>query len=250
LDLRILSYNIRFGGRNREKLLVHVLQSTSADLVVLQEASDPMVVESLARNAGFPIWASKRKWSLGFLSRLAGVDWHWHRDKKIRNPILEIGLENPPLNIYGVHLSPRFSKWRDRYRLGEVNLLLNTIIANANSHRPHFLTGDFNTLAPGDRARVEFMPAWIKALIRISGGRIGTEAIATLLRNSYVDAFRRLYPHLPGYTFPTFSPQVRLDYTFLSSNLAKTLKECTVVNAPAPVIKASDHFPLLTVLSL
>jgi endonuclease/exonuclease/phosphatase family metal-dependent hydrolase len=230
--------------------LVHVLQSIYAELVVLQEASDPMVVESLARKVGFPIWASKKKWSLGLLSRLAGLDWHWHRVEHIRNPILEIGLESPPLTIYGVHLSPRFSKWSDRYRLGEVNLLLNTIIGNANSPKPHLVTGDFNTLAPGDRARVDLMPAWIKAMVRISGGQIGTEAIATLVRNNYVDAFRRLYPHLPGYTFPTLSPQVRLDYTFLSPNLVKTLKECTVVNAPAPVIRASDHFPLLTTLSL
>jgi exodeoxyribonuclease-3 len=47
--LRLLSYNIRFGGKGREALLAEVIRRCKPDLVVLQEASNVDVVQKCRR---------------------------------------------------------------------------------------------------------------------------------------------------------------------------------------------------------
>ena len=50
--MRLLSYNIRMGGTGREAALAKVIQSCEPDVVMLQEAMVPAVVERLARDCG------------------------------------------------------------------------------------------------------------------------------------------------------------------------------------------------------
>jgi hypothetical protein len=113
---------------------------------------------------------------------------------------------------------------------------------------PHLIIGDFNSIAPGDEARVDLMPAWIKSVIQISGGRVPTEVIEKMLEAGYADGFRRLHTAEKGFTFPSFSPRLRLDYTFLSPELQGRLQDCRVVNDHGELKSASDHLPLLTIL--
>ena len=47
--LRLLSYNIRHGGAGREAAIGEVDRRASPDLVVFQEATQPRIVERLAR---------------------------------------------------------------------------------------------------------------------------------------------------------------------------------------------------------
>jgi exodeoxyribonuclease-3 len=48
MQLKILSYNIRFGGRGRENDIAEVIRRNDPDIVVLQEATDPQVVATVA----------------------------------------------------------------------------------------------------------------------------------------------------------------------------------------------------------
>ena len=41
MTLRVLSYNIRYGGTGREAELLTVIRSAAPDLVVFQEATQP-----------------------------------------------------------------------------------------------------------------------------------------------------------------------------------------------------------------
>jgi endonuclease/exonuclease/phosphatase family metal-dependent hydrolase len=66
-----------------------------------------------------------------------------------------------------------------------------------------------------------------------------------MVEAGYVDGFRHLHPTDVGSTFPTWDPQVRLDYAFLPLTEAPRLKACAVVTTPDEAMKASDHFPLL-----
>jgi endonuclease/exonuclease/phosphatase family metal-dependent hydrolase len=50
VTLRLLSYNIRFGGRGREHALAETIIAAAPDLVVFQEATDPAVIERLAED--------------------------------------------------------------------------------------------------------------------------------------------------------------------------------------------------------
>ena len=51
-ELRLLSYNIRHGGVGRVEAIAAVIRGCAPDLVVLQEATRPDVVRSLAEAAG------------------------------------------------------------------------------------------------------------------------------------------------------------------------------------------------------
>ncbi len=58
--LRILSYNILKGGVGREAALSAVISKYEPDIVILQEAYRPEVVQQLAAACGFGSWASSQ----------------------------------------------------------------------------------------------------------------------------------------------------------------------------------------------
>lgn len=250
MDLRILSYNLRFGGRGREDLLIEILRCHEPDFVMLQEATRPVIVERLAHALKATAWTARRGASLAFLSRLPIKEWNRRRVKGVKHAFLDVKLESPPLRMLGAHLRPRFSKWGERSRVREIRALLEVLSMYGRAEHPHLLIGDFNTIAPGDEVRIDQMPLWIRALIRISGGEIHSDAIRTLLEIGYLDGFRKCHPDQGGFTFPTFSPQVRLDYVFLSPELSEGLKDCRVVEDPPAVTLASDHFPLYAAITV
>lgn len=94
------------------------------------------------------------------------------------------------------------------------------------------------------------MPAWIRALIWLSGRDIQRETIQIMLDAQYVDGYRFLHPLEKGYTFPIWDPHLRLDYVFLPAPFADRLKTCEVINHPVVVKMASDHFPLMAHLHI
>src|SRR5436305_622876 len=97
--LRVMSYNIRFGGAGREERIAAVIGRSEADLVILQEATDPKVVERLAELTKFPHWAAKRKHSVAYLSRTLVRSHVWHYHPKLERAILEIELDG--VRVFG-----------------------------------------------------------------------------------------------------------------------------------------------------
>ena len=249
MSLRLLSYNIRFGGRGREHALAETIVAAAPDLVVFQEATDPAVIERLADATKFPFWAARRNHSIGFLSRQQ-IDYHeWHYPAGARHSFLEIVPAGSNARIFGLHLSARFSKWDERRRAREIRALLDGIKRHQNGF--HALVGDFNTLAPGEALDVNRMPAWIRALIWISGRKLQRETIQLMLDAGYGDGFRMLHSDDKGYTFPTWDPHVRLDYVFVPKAFSNRLEKCEVIVEPKERIRAaSDHCPLVAELSL
>lgn len=244
MTLRLLSYNVRVGGRGRTDALASVIRAQSPDVVVLQEAVDPATVVALARAADMPFHASAHRRSLAFLSRVPVVHHAWHRPRWSHHAFLELELEGCGLRVVGVHLSAVHAAWTERRRVYEVRALL-AAVERRSPRAPTLLVGDFNTLAPGERLDVSRLPRRLRALVWISGGTIRYETVHTMVEAGYVDGFRHLHPTDVGLTFPTWDPQVRLDYAFLPSGEAQRLQTCAVVTGPDEVRTASDHFPLL-----
>jgi endonuclease/exonuclease/phosphatase family metal-dependent hydrolase len=240
--LRILSYNIKQGGAGREAALAAVIRSASPDLVVLQEATHPAVVERVAGETGMRQWASRPGSSLAFMSRAPAAHHAWHKPRVSRHAFLEIAPAATAWRVFGVHLSAVHAAWTERRRVFELRALLRAIAAHQQG--PHVLIGDFNTVAPGDLLDFRSLPHRLRALVWLSGGRIRWKTIATVLGAGYIDAFRRLHPADPGCTLPTRDPHVRLDYAFVPGAFVDHLRTCEVVRAP-DVVAASDHFPLL-----
>ncbi len=248
MTLKLLSYNIRFGGRGREQALAETIVAVAPDLVVFQEATDPAVIEQLAAATKFPFWAARKNHSIGFLSRQEVAYHEWHYPAGARHSFLEIIPAGTETRVFGLHLSARFSKWDERRRVREIRSLLNGIKRHQNGF--HVLVGDFNTLAPGEVLELQRLPAWIRALIWISGRKLQRETIQLMLDAGYGDGFRMLNPDDKGYTFPTWDPHVRLDYVFVPGTFANRLAKCEVITEPLDRIRAaSDHCPLLAELA-
>jgi endonuclease/exonuclease/phosphatase family metal-dependent hydrolase len=105
------------------------------------------------------------------------------------------------------------------------------------------VVGPLTTLVPVSR-RID----------RALGGIIERWTVERMLAAGYVDAYRRIHPRAYGYTCATWLPAARIDYIFLSPELAPALRHAEVIGsraAPdAEAHTASDHFPLLADLVL
>ena len=240
--VRLLSYNVRYGGVGREQPLVTVIRSCNPDLVVLQEATRPAVIEAVAGACGMEAWGSRQGHSLGFMSRTVVSHHGWHQPAGSRHAFLELVLADTRTRVFGVHLSAVHSAWTERRRVRELRALMAAIRHHQAGF--HLLAGDFNTLAPGELLDVRKLPLRLRPFVWLSGGDIRWRTIQEILDARYIDAFRLLHPADAGLTFPTWGPHVRLDYFFVPGAHVARLKSCRVVTHDA-ARAASDHFPLL-----
>jgi exodeoxyribonuclease-3 len=245
VTLRLLSYNIRFGGADRERHIAGVINFCQPDLVVLEEAIRPDVVARLCSACGMKHWAAAAGHSLAFLSRVEVSRHAWHQVRFAKRQYLEIVLARIGLRIFGVHLSAIHSNLTERRRVYELSSLLQAVKAQQPGF--HLLTGDFNTLAPGEDLEEGKLPARLRAIMWLMGGKIRWRTIQLMLNGGYIDAYRRFHKD-PGFTFPTWSPHVRLDYTFVPHAFADRVTRCEIVRQAPGAREASDHFPLLTEL--
>ena len=240
--VKLLSYNIRFGGRKREKEIAGVIRAVEPDIVVFQEATDTRVIDQLAAETGLTRSAARREHSIGYISRLDIAHHEWHYPAGAKHSFLEIVLAGTEERIFGLHLSAMFSKWSERRRVREIKSLLKSIERYQAGF--HVLVGDFNTLAPGEVLEVRRMPAWIRGLVWLSGRDLQRDTIQHIKDSGYVDVYRTLHPDDKGYTFPVWDPHVRLDYLFVPKAFGDRMSSCEVMNT-TDAAKASDHFPLL-----
>jgi endonuclease/exonuclease/phosphatase family metal-dependent hydrolase len=243
VSLRLLSYNIRLGGRDREKPLASVINSCEPDIVILQEAIRPDVVERLAGLCGMRFWGVQRGQSLAFMSKVEIAHHEWHQVRFARRRYLEILLAGSSTRIFGVHLAAIHSNLAERRRAYELRSLLRGIAHHQEGF--HVIAGDFNTLAPGEPLEVRRLPPRLRALVWLTGRSLRWTTIRLMLDGGYLDGYR-IHHKDAGYTFPTWDPHVRLDYVFVPEAFADRLKGCEVVRSAPRVREASDHFPVLS----
>jgi len=254
--VRLLSYNIREGGVGRAEQIAEVISAASPDVVALQEARHPAVVERIATLAGFPYWGSRPLHSTGFLSRVPVIEHGWRHPPRTRHALLEVSLGDGLPRVFVLHLRAWFSKWNEQRRARELRGLLDGIkdqlVREQHAFAFHVLCGDFNALAPGERFDPSPMPAWIRGMVWLSGRDIARSTIEMMGADGYADAWRTVHPDSerePGYTFPVWNPHVRLDYVFTPAAYAARVKSCEVRRTPEVARTASDHFPLLVELT-
>lgn len=249
--MRFLTYNIREGGTGRAEEIAEVIRAARPDVVALQEARDPLVVDRIARLCEFQFSGSQRAHSTGFLSHVPVVNYAWRHPPKTRHALLEVELADGFPRIFVLHLRAWFSKWSERHRARELRGLLDGIQEQLkrenNAFAFHVLAGDFNALAPGEVFDSSPMPAWIRGMVWLSGRDIARSTIEMMKSDGYVDAWRTVHGDLatePGHTFPVWNPHVRLDYVFTPAEFAARFTACEVRQSPPVVRTASDHFPL------
>jgi endonuclease/exonuclease/phosphatase family metal-dependent hydrolase len=243
VTLRILSYNIMRGGAGREAALAEIITACKPDLVILQEAMRPSVVQDLASRCGMGHWASSPGHSVAYLSRIEIADHTWRRVRWAKRAYLEL-VTSDGFRVYGVHLSAVHSNLTEQRRAYELRALLSSI--DEHQYGFHFVTGDFNTLAPGERLDMSRLPPRIRAFAWVTGKTIRWVTIRLMLEAGYTDAYRSLHTNEEGSTFPSWDPHVRLDYGFVPAQYSAKLKSCEVIASLPRLKEASDHLPLLT----
>jgi endonuclease/exonuclease/phosphatase family metal-dependent hydrolase len=239
---RLLTYNIRQGGHGRTDAIAKVINTCAPDLVLLQEATDPSNVERIAAATGMAEWRAFARQSLGFLSRRPVAFSEWIRPRFSRHAFIEVVPAGEDVRLFGVHLSAVHAAWTERRRVMELRALLRSVARHQEGF--HVLSGDFNTLAPGEPLDLQRLPMRLRPFVWLSGGRIGWRTIQTVLDAGYLDAYRLKHPKDPGPTLPTSSPHIRLDYVFVPQHYAERVLACDVVRLPEAVA-ASDHFPVV-----
>ena len=176
------------------------------------------------------------------MSRVEIAGHVWRRVRWAKRAYLEI-VTATDFRIYGVHLSAVHSNLTEQRRAYELRALLRSV--ERHQHGLHLVTGDFNTLAPGERLDMNKLPPRLRALAWVTGKSIRWITIRMMLEAGYVDALpeiprrRRAHVHDVG---PARAPRLR----FRAGAVQGNLQRCEVVTDHPALKEASDHFPLLT----
>ena len=114
MSVRLLTYNIREGGVGRAERIAEVITAASPDIVALQEARDPGVIERIATLAGFPYCGARPAHSTGFLSRVPVLAHEWRHPPRTRHALLEVSFGDGLPRLFVLHLRAWFSKWSEQ----------------------------------------------------------------------------------------------------------------------------------------
>lgn len=245
--IRIVTYNLEFGGRGREDAIYAVLSHLDADVVGLTEADDPDVAAELAQRLEMQyVWAEgSGDRHIATLSRYPILDWQIYNTPPLTQAVLETRLDAPggPVTVYNVHFLPYLLLPFEIRRWQAVGALLRVIGERPST--PHLIIGDLNAIGPGDRVRQSRNPARMKRVMLLQLRLIFRLAIPRLLKAGYVDCYRALHPREDGFTWWTINPTTRYDYILADPLMAQRLQSCDVITDHEAISAASDHFPLL-----
>jgi endonuclease/exonuclease/phosphatase family metal-dependent hydrolase len=248
MRLRLMTYNIHYGGRGHEAQIVEVMRSALPDVIVLQEVTDAAIVRNFAAALNMQVFiAEGRDFGMALLSRWSIVEASsYHPFPPIRDTILDAGLEYQAgkcFYVIGVHPIAFPGTFFEYWRIWELRVALKR--AAAHHEQACIIAGDFNAIAPGDRILKDGAPREMRLLYAVQFGRIYRQAIGRMLAASFTDCYRQLHTDEDGFTIPTPNPKVRLDYIFANPQASLFVKRCEVVTQPDVVNSASDHYPLI-----
>jgi exodeoxyribonuclease-3 len=237
MAFRVLSYNIRDGGEERMEWIMEVIRTQQPDAVALLEANSPSNAKTLANKLGMQLvyGQANSEFAVAWLSCLAIKRNRTHRLKALAKTLLEIIVvwKDIELSLFATHLIHGRTVTEAQHREMEVRAILE--ILRPLNNQWHLLVGDFNAVHPSDL--IGDPPSGEKK------GYIARYPIQLLLETGYVDCYRKVHAEVPGYTYPSCWPWLRLDYIFASPGMATRLCDSDVVTG-WEAKKASDHFPI------
>jgi endonuclease/exonuclease/phosphatase family metal-dependent hydrolase len=158
--LRVVSYNILLGGAGRGDRIAGVLGRSGADVIALQECTDLGLIRDIAGRLSMEMVVGESSdgtdLNLAILSRLPVRRWrnHRHPNVMLRGHLeCEVGTGVrgfSRVRIHCLHLAARFGERAngETRRMGEIQSVLYDI--GRERELPHLITGDLNSIAPGD----------------------------------------------------------------------------------------------------
>ena len=146
-EVRLLSYNIRFGGVGRVAALAAVVEPVRARRGGAPGSDAARRGRGAGRGHRDGAWALAPGHSVGFMSRLRSRTTNGTGRRASRRAFLEIVPEGEPLRIFGVHLSAVHSNWTERRRVRE----LRAVLAGIAEHQHGFHVRDRGLQHPRPR---------------------------------------------------------------------------------------------------
>ena len=226
--MRILNFNIRFGGEKRTYKIVDYLLNNDFDMIVLTEFikndNGKEIIDKLV-DRGYKTQPSNEDGKLG--SFIASKEDFV--TKKIEDRWVEVYIPKMDLYVLGVYISDSLGT--------EKNLFWKKILkyAEMNVDKKVLITGDFKSCTNEDFAY---------------GTEYNADDLNKLGELGYIDLWKYNSSEDPeGYTWFHYSGTgFRLDYAFVSPNLALTLEDVSVYSdSQIRESKISDHSPLVVI---
>ncbi|SJZ48971.1 exodeoxyribonuclease-3 [Chitinophaga eiseniae] len=251
--LRVLSYNILEGmvtdTTKGKEVFVQWVKQFNPDMVALQECNKftQKTLEELAATWGHPyaVIVKENGYPTGLTSRYPITNIQKVTENMTHGFIMANVLD---YNIVVLHLNPhKFRKRREEI----ANILAN--IAQKKDKHGWVLMGDFNSNTPLDMARLDtnrIKAAHLNAVKKnpkienLEDGSIDFKVQQHLLDAGFVDALYA-YDRAERATGgkDTIRSKSRIDYIYLSKDLAKKVKTCHFIYDDFTA-KYSDHRPV------
>jgi endonuclease/exonuclease/phosphatase family metal-dependent hydrolase len=266
--MKIMAYNILEGGKGRIDPLAEVIRLADPDVVMVAEAWDEGLFHQLADRLGRGgrmvdrFWAANPRnaeGAVGVLSRLKIVEGvnHGAIDGRFTKGACHVIVEvergggsgaRVQLPIVGVHLHARETLADEEERLKELAGVF--AVGELFRGRGHVIAGDFNAYHPAQILEVEKLREKTKERISAQGWEVPREVVRRILERGYMDAHALHYPPTEfGTSFTTSHPAARVDYVFVTPDLAPRVRGCDVFK-PEMARFASDHFPVVCELDV
>jgi len=238
--LKLMSWNIQEGGDGRMDAIAALIRAHKPDCVALLEVDSRRNAEVLASELRMRLTYAEANCpsAVAWLTTQPPIKAENHRLPQLAKTLLEIELEwdGAPLCLFATHLG---SRWNIQKPAEEVVTILEVLAGSGGDRR--ILAGDLNALRPGDRVGTPPKGETRRGDAVDGAPRL---AIGRLLEAGYVDCFRHQHARRRGFTYPSQSPWLRLDYIFASPGLAPYIDCCDVIETRL-ARRASDHLPIV-----
>jgi len=258
--LRIISHNVWYGFTlvpERKDSWIQWMKAQDPDVVSLQELNE-YTREKLAKDAmsyghDYSALLKEEGFPTGITARFPIEDVQ-RITEGFHHGLLRVKIQQ--VYFYVIHLHP--SNWETRKQ--EINLILEDI-SKLPVNSKVILAGDFNTFSPLDS--IYYSHGKLEPFFNardsmyeeknLNKGELDYSAIQTVMNHGLVDleaSLRSSSYQFPG-SFPTLiekegehGDQRRLDYVFVSENLAKQVTRAEIISSDTAQI-LSDHLPVL-----
>jgi endonuclease/exonuclease/phosphatase family metal-dependent hydrolase len=246
--LRVVTYNILLGGGGREDRIAAVLERSGADVIALQECTDLELVREIGERLSMEVVVGESSdgsdLNLAILSRLPVRRWrnHRHPNVMLRGHLeCEVGTGVrgfSRVRVHCLHLAARFGERAngETRRMQEIQSVLYDI--GQARELPHVITGDLNSIAPGDNVAASAFLARMAELRRagvvvrgldgllgpVERGSAGEAEVAGRYQKVGIDPDLDVgLPRLPWILTPFTEVLPRLPYTdrFLNTHIQR-----------------------------
>ena len=256
--MRVMTYNILMGGRERVAQIAALVRSQRPDLLVLQECVgwEDGCVQVRAVAEAMEVEADPRHARVGRSSpRGSGTCYHVsvfsrepmelvvHADPRVlAHCIIEARLDfaGAPLTLFGTH----FNANDETLRVGEARHL-GSLLGSDGVSGLRLLVGDLNALSREDPYPVDIAERFLQHGVRKYGHPPRFDVMEELGAQGWCDTLHALAPARPWITAwrPHGNPRLglRTDYILASPGMLGRLRRAWIV----PDHEASDHAPVL-----